>query len=143
MSDRKTSYKAVRENQVSWIEPVQYNQYGTLCYIFPTCFKINVIGLNQVDAHSDTGKNKAALLNNSGQTTFQTCNGKTNLVKSSDIVYSSEYLVMKAEIVQALHIMSHDYSFACTDNDNERSRLIFPDLGIVRSSQRKQEMVKC
>lgn len=74
---------------------------------------------------------------------LQNLHGETNLVKSSDIIYSPEHLVMKAEIVQALHIMSHDYSFACSDNDNERSRLIFPDLGIVRSSQQKQEMVKC
>lgn len=47
-------------------------------------------------------------------------------MKSNSIVYSSEDFVIKTEILQALHIMAQNHSFASSSNDNERFRLMFP-----------------
>ena len=47
-------------------------------------------------------------------------------MKSNSIVYSSEDFVIKTEILEALHIMAQNHSFASSNNDNERFRLMFP-----------------
>ena len=65
--------------------------------------------------------------------TFQTCSGKAKLVKSNGIVYPSKELIIKAEILQALHIVTQNNSFASLDNYNEWFRLMIPDSHVVKS----------
>ena len=44
--------------------------------------------------------------------TFQTCSGTAKLVKSNGIVCPSKELVIKAEILQVLHIVTQNNYFA-------------------------------
>ena len=64
---------------------------------------------------------------NNNQRTFVTENGET-LLEPKGIVFSlSEDLVIKAEILQALHFASSNYSFISAQSDNKYFCAIFPD----------------
>ena len=58
--------------------------------------------------------------------------GQISLSKSS-IVLTPEGQVAKAEILQALHMVNKNFSFASSKEDSERFRAMFPDLMIAKS----------
>ena len=85
--------------------------------------------------------NITAFQNNSDQMAFQTCSGKTKIMKSNVIIHSSEYLVIKTEILQALHIVAQHHSFVSSDNDNERFRLMLEESNIAKSYLQKETKI--
>ena len=46
---------------------------------------------------------------------------------------SSEEQVLCAEVLQALQVVNSNYSFASSENDNERFKITFPDSKIAQS----------
>ena len=48
-------------------------------------------------------------------------------------LFSSEKQVLRAEVLQALQVVDRNYSFASSENDNEKFKIMFPDAKIAQS----------
>ena len=67
------------------------------------------------------------------QRTFVVKNGQTLLEAKGTLFLSSQDQVVKAEILQALHFASSNYSFANAQSDNECFSAMFPDSEIAKN----------
>ena len=56
-------------------------------------------------------------------------------------VLSQEDMVVKAETIQALKVLNHNYSFLSTTDDGDRFRLLFSDSYIAKKYQMSKTKV--
>ena len=129
----KTSYRAEWEKFHPWLSGVKTDKCLAYCKICLKTFRIDNSGLSQVKSHakshgSDTRK---AMLT---QRTFTSIaeDGKVTLSQNR-LLLSPEDLVTKAEVLQALHIVDKNHSFASAKEDSQRFRSMFPDSNIAKS----------
>ena len=100
------------------------------CKICIKSFRIDNSGLSQVKSHATCHKS-GSLLNN--QRTFQISkSNKVHLSKTS-LILSTEDQVNKEEILQALHIVNKNLSFASAQDGNDQFRSMFPDSTVSKS----------
>ena len=84
------------------------------------------LNLMQIQSHND----KTSPAN---QSVLITENGKSQLTVPTKIMFSSGEQVLRAEILQVLQAFNSNYSFASSENDNERFQIMFPDSKIAQS----------
>ena len=72
-----------------------------------------------------------SVLNN--QRTFQVSKSNEVHLSKTSLILSTEDQVNKAEVLQALHFVNKNLSFASTRDDNDRFRSLFPDSTIAKS----------
>ena len=126
----KTSYCKKWEETYAWLSPVNTDKFMAYCKICLKSFRIDNIGLSQVKSHEKCHKPGQTLSN---QRTFEIGQkGQISLSKSS-FVLTPEDQVAKAEILQALHMMNKNLSFASSKKDSERILAMFPDSMIAKS----------
>ena len=86
-------------------------------------------GISQVKSHDKCHKSKV----HNNQRTFVVRNGQTLLEPKETLFLSPEDQVVKVEILQALHFVCSNYSFASAQSENERFSAIFPDSEIPKT----------
>ena len=57
-------------------------------------------------------------------------------------MFSFEEQVLCAEVLQALQVVNSNYSFASSENDNERFKMMFPDSKIAQSYRQGKTKVR-
>ena len=57
-------------------------------------------------------------------------------------MFTSEKQVLHAEVLQALQVVNSNYSFADSENDNERFKITFPDSKIAQSYRHGKTKVR-
>ena len=100
-----------------------YKAFCHQCFLKP--FRIDGSGISQVKSHEKSGSHKNKESQN--QRTFSVNNGQLKLHAKTNIIFTSEEQVIKAEIFQALHFVQCNYSFASSQSDNKHFQTMFPD----------------
>ena len=99
------------------------------CKICLKSFRIDNSGLSQVKSHEKCHKRGETL---SSKRTFEIGQkGQISLSKSS-FVLTPEDQVVEPEILQALHMVNKNLSFASSKEDSERFHAMFPDSLIAK-----------
>ena len=93
------------------------------------------LNLMQIQSHND----KTSPAN---QSVLITENGKSQLTVPTKIMFSSGEQVLRAEILQVLQAFNSNYSFASSENDNERFQIMFPDSKIAQSYRQGKTKVR-
>ena len=92
-------------------------KYMTYCKICIKSFRLENSGLSQVKSHAKCHKSES-LLNN--QRTFQVSKSNEVYLPKTNLILSTEDQVNKAEVLQALHIVNLNLSFASMQDGNDR-----------------------
>ena len=126
----KTKYCNKWEKTYPWLGKVNQDEYSAYCKLCLKSFRIDNSGISQVKSHAKCHKAGESMSN---QRTFEVGQkGDVSLSKNS-IILSPEDKVVKAEILQALHIVNKNLSFASAKEDSLRFQTMFPDSAIARS----------
>lgn len=135
----RTSYQASWEKQFPWLQKVNSDIYRAYCKICCKSFKVDGSGVSQVKSHAKTHKEDSS---NANQRTFEVTNGKVSFQPKRAMALSPEDQVTKAEILQAMHFASSNYSFASASDDGERFQMMFPDSQIARTYRQSETKLK-
>ena len=115
------------------------------CRICLKSFKINNSGVGQLKSHSkchESGKRKETALNWKNQRMLVSGDrAELGLSKKNSLVLSTKEAMMKAEILQALHMVEKNHSFASAKGDSDRFKLMFPDSTIAKGYQQSDSKV--
>ena len=57
-------------------------------------------------------------------------------------MFTSEEQALRAELLEAFQVIDSNYSFASSENDNERFKILFPDSKIAQSYCRGKAKVR-
>ena len=114
------------------IKAVSGDQSPAFCKFWVKSFSISGSGEAQVKSHakSKSHNDNIPLVN---QSTFVKESGKSQFRIPTKVMFSSEEQVPRAEVLRALHVVTSNYSFASSDNDNEWFKVMFPDSKIAQS----------
>ena len=112
------------------IKAVSGDQSPAFFKFWVKSFSISGSGEAQVKSHakSKSHNDNIPLVN---QSTFVKESGKSQFRIPTKVMFSSEEQVPRAEVLRALHVVTSNYSFASSDNDNEWFKVMFPDSKIV------------
>lgn len=131
----KTKFQQKWMKDFPWLRPVKNDVYQAFCMQCLKKFRVDGSGLSQVKSHAKCHKTSSTVLQ--GQRTFMLDNACSSVTLSSKVnsgfVLCPEELVLNAEIMQALHFVEFNYSFASASTDSKRFELMFPDSAIAKS----------
>ena len=118
------------------------DKYEAFCNICRKEFKIDGSGRSQVHitkSHCwDGGENTKKIKDNSNQLTFPI----SGVLQPESIVLSLDDQVATAEIYQARQVVAANYSFASTNSDSERVKLMFPNSPVASHYSMTETKVK-
>ena len=126
---RPTTYNPKHEEGRRWLRPVRGDPSKAHCMCFGKSFKINNGGIKQIEYHEKGTTHKELLASWSKQMTFSFSKDKSLGIQSPKLTvpYAFEDDVVKAEVLQALHIADANHSFASAASDSQRFAQMFPD----------------
>ena len=137
----KTTTQLSWERTYPWIKAVNGEQSKAFCKFCQKSFSISGSGEAQVKSHAKS-KSRNGNTPLANQSTFITEKGKSQLSVPTKIMFSSEEQVLCAEVLQALQVVNSNYSFASSENDNERFKIMFPDSKIAQSYHQGKTKVR-
>ena len=137
----KTTCQLSWERTYLWIKAVNGYQCKAFCKFCQKSFRISGSGEAQVKSHAKS-KSHNDNTPSANQSTFVTENGKSQLSVPTKIMFSYEEQVLRAEVLQALQVVNSSYSFASSENDNEKFKIMFPDSKIAQSYRQGKTKVK-
>ena len=137
----ETTYQLAWERTYTRIKAVNGDQFKASCKFCQKSFSISGSGEAQVKSHAKS-KSHNDNTPSANQSTFVTENGKSQLSVPTKIMFSSEEQVLRAEVLQALQVVNSNYSFASSENDNERFKIMFPDSKIAQSYRQGKTKVR-
>ena len=127
------------EKDYLWVSSVRTDPQSAYCGICLKSCKINNCGVGQLKSHSkcyESGKKKETALNWKIQGTLKSGDrAELGLYKKNSLVLSTKEASLKAEILQALHMVEKNRSFASAKGDSDRFKLMFPDSSIAKGYQ--------
>ena len=123
---RYCRYMVKWEIERPWLVSVRVETSKANCSVCQSTFLICGSGLSQVKIHETTAKHKINMDNFKSQRQFVNSGTLISLSKS----LSEEEKVTTAEVLQALHFVEANYSFASAYSDSNRIRRMFPDYKI-------------
>ena len=139
----KTTYQLSWEGTYLWIKVVNGEQSKAFCKFCHELFSISGSVEAQFKSHA---KSKSHNDNTpwANQSTFVTENGKSQFSVPTKIMFSCEEQILRPEeVLQALQVVNSNYSFASSENDNERFKILFPDSKIAQSYRQGKAKVRC
>ena len=142
---KKVRYRTAWESQFSWIKKDQ-TEGQAYCRVCKSSFRIDNSGISQVKAHSSTNshKEKERLLSGKTSQRVLVIPENSNIIslsqESSSLSFSDQ--ILNAEILEALHVVDSNHSFASTNGDNDKFRRQFPDSKIAASYQQGETKTK-
>ena len=102
-------YQKAWEKDYPWVSSVRTDPQSAYCGICLKSFKINNSGVGQLKSHSkchESGKRKETALNWKIKRTFVSgYRAELGLSKRNSLVLSTKEAILKAEILQALHMV--------------------------------------
>ena len=130
-------YQKAWEKNYPLLSCVKTDKKLAHCGICPKSFRIDNSGIGQVKSHAkshESEKKKKEVLNWRNQKRFEAPEDgiAIKLTTNKSMVLSEKDAIMKAEIIQALHMVEKNISFASAKDDNERFLLQFPDSLIAK-----------
>ena len=132
-------YNAEWEIAYPWLSRVKTNSRNAYCSVCLKEIRIDNSGLGQVKTHArshESATKRSAVANWQKQRQFSIIgDGGLELTakEKQTILLTDVDKIKKAELLQALHMVEKNISFASAKNDNERFRLMFPDSKIASS----------
>ena len=142
----KCAYKKEWEKEFPWISPVKNDKTSAFCGICVKSFKFDNSGISQIKSHAKSHESKKqSVLNWQNQRKFESsANGIAALSSApkNSITLSEKDQVLRAEILQALHMVNKNISFASAADDNERFRIMFPDSAIAKAYRQADSKVQ-
>ena len=116
------------------------------CGICLKSFKIDNSDIDQLKSHSkchEIGKRKETALKWKYQPTLVSGDiAELGLSKANSLVLSTEEAILKAEILQVLHMVEKNHSLASAKGDSDRFRLMFSDSTIAKVYQKSDSKVQ-
>ena len=107
----KTSYCPDWEKEFEWLSACKDDKYSAMCKICNKTFSISGSGISQMKYHNISEKHQNVLADLQGsQRTFVRNNNRIQLSHTKFNLTDSE--VLKAEVLQALHVTQYNISFA-------------------------------
>ena len=128
----RTTFQSKWMKEFSWVSAAK-DKCQAFCNICRKEFKIDGSGRSQVVSHQkchsvgDGGENTKKKKDNSNQLTFSS----SGVLQLKSIVLSLDDQVATAEIYQALQVVVANYSFASTNSDSKRFKLMFPNSPVA------------
>ena len=117
--------------------------YCGICLKF---FKINNSDVGQLKSNSKchkSGKRKETAVNWKNQWTLRSGDrAELGLSKKNSLVLSTKESILKAETLQALHMVEINHSFASSKSDSDKFKLIFPNSTIAKGYQQSDSKVQ-
>lgn len=98
------------------------------CKICVKSFRIDNSGLSQVKSHANCHKSESVLNN---QRKFQVSKSNEFDLSQTCLILNTEDQEDQAEVLQALHFVNKDLSFASTWDGNDQVHSMFSDLTIA------------
>ena len=134
----KTKYRQSWESDFPWLRQVANDVFSAYCDVCLTSFKIDNQGISQVRSHAkcheNNSKKKSALQSFFKQRTFAVnSDGDPKLTNKNTCLLSSEETIRRAELLDALHVVRSNHSFASVNGNAERYKLMFGDTNPVAS----------
>ena len=141
-----TKYQKAWEKDYPSVSSVRTDPQSAYCWICLKSFKINNSVVGQLKSHSkchESGKRKETDLNWKNQQMLVS-GDRTELgpSKKNSLVLSTKEAILKAEILQALHMVEKNHSFAPAKGYSDRFELMFPDNTIAKGYQQSDSKVQ-
>ena len=126
-----TTYQKKLEESRPWLKPVHNDIYKAQCIACYKEFRIDRAGEAQVNSHASGNSHKDKVISFKPTKTIRNVDGKIggNIGVSG---LSEANKVLKAEIINLLHMVEYNISFSSASQDNERFRVMFPDSDIAK-----------
>ena len=138
----KTKYSFKWEEKFRWVTKSEEPD-SAKCTLCNKSFRIDGSGVSQIKSHQRSKTHQEKENPDTNQRTF-VVNSKTNHVSlsSGTLTLTTEELIQKAEILQALKYVNANYSFASAFDDSERFQLMFPDSEIAKNYHQGPTKIK-
>ena len=134
----RTKYNLDWEKTYPWLKRVDNDVHSAYCMVCFNSFKIDNQGIGQVKSHArchETNPKKKAALEqflSRPQRTFSVDNNKSvGLADNISITWSNSDKVLKAEIIDALHLVEYNQSFSSVNGNASRYERMFENNPIV------------
>ena len=140
MPKLRTKYNTSWEKMYPFIKPGR-NEYEAHCRDCDHHFRVSSGGKADISRHINSVKHKkqirhsADALNESMSNDVVRESDTANDANNNTPQLSKQDLVIKAETMQALKVVSSNYAFASTSDDGDRFRVMFPDSSIAENYQ--------
>ena len=132
-SSKFTKYQSSWEKDRLWLCSVKDNVYKSFCIACRTSFSTKNNGTDKLKQHVMTEKHEKSAKQMPSQTAIVSVNGNLQLKKTPlQEIATLESQVTQAEVLQALHVVAANQSFASTDGDSSRFSRMFPNSKIAQ-----------
>ena len=143
MSNRKTKYNSSWEDSYQWIRSCPNDKFSASCIVCKKSFSVAGSGISQLKIHAGSKMHVTRSKVLEGQATLKRSGDNVVLQSSaSEVKFSFEENVRKAEIIQALKLVDSNQSFALTNGDGDRFAAMFPDSKIAASYKQNETKMK-
>lgn len=138
-----TKYQSSWEKDRPWLAPVSDDIYKAHCKACCSDFFIRQNGIDKIKQHEKRNKHITAIKNMPNQCSIISVSGSLQLSKSPlQESFNIEQQVAKAEVLQAIHVVTSNHSFSSTNGDNKRFRLMFPDSKIAEKYSQQADKTR-
>lgn len=145
MPSSVTSYCRDWEASYPFLQPGSTKHTAKCTYCVKE-FKISSAGIGQVRSHANGERHKEREKIICGKAKQRrivlSVNSENPISLSGDMVLTAEDSVLKAEVLQALKVVESNYSFASSNGDGDRFRLMFPDSKIAENYKQNETKVR-
>ena len=132
-SSKFTKYQSSWEKDRPWLCSVKDDVYKSFCIACRTSFSTKNNGTDKLKQHVMTEKHEKSAKQMPSQTAIVSVNGNLQLKKTPlQEIATLESQVTQAEVLQALHVVAANQSFASTDGDSSRFSRMFPNSKIAQ-----------
>lgn len=140
----KTKFQQRWKLEYPWLKELPNDETRAFCTICLSRFRIDNSGIAQVRSHAQR-HDSGSSTEDSKQRKFVVSGSSTSLSKKvvqKCIAFSPEDQVTNAEIIQALHHVDNNHSFASASTDTERFQKMFPDSQIAKDYEQGKTKIK-
>ena len=127
-------YQKAWEKDYTWVSSVRTDPQSPYCEICLKSFKISNSGLVQLKSHSKWHEEgDCSELEKPMDARFRR-RTRVGALQEEFIGFINKEDILKAEILQALHMVEKNHSFASDKGDSDRFKLMFPDTTIAKGT---------
>ena len=128
----KTKYSSDWEKEFKWLSSCKTDKSLAFCKICNKTFSISGSGVSQVRHHGTGQKHLKFLKELKGsQRTFVRNENKQVQLSDNAFKLTDSEKVLKAEVLQALHVAQYNISFSSSADHSSLFKLMFPDSAIA------------
>ena len=132
-SSKFTKYQSSWEKVRPWLSPVKDDMFKSYCTGCVQTMQTRMNGTDKLTQYEKTTNHIKVVQDISDQTCIVSKKGGCLHLSQSTLKesYSLKQQVVCAEILQVLHVVDANQSFALVDGDSERFKRMFPDFKIA------------